>query len=413
MATSTDPPPTTPESDSFGPLPSDIRKQRKQQRKRHDKHILLLLDQQESAFIKCNIVQAENECTTLAKEDRSNPQRLAIDAAHQLTTNKQPSFRQRFVNGNTMGSCFKQAVQCLQATKHVSFAPKHTVHIFDTLQPAVMITYDSGAGGHYLSKIDRQQAQLPILRPSTKQVGVANGGSSSGKHVTQLPFEQLSEQATKADSFEDFPHSLMSVGKTADNGTISIFTNDGVTVHKEQDVLITCKGEPILVGVRDEYVRYRIPLHQQKGHWQPCLAKKRVAKKLRKANNVYDLPSTEQAIKWMHAVCGYPVKSTRLKAVKAGNFVSWPLLTEKNVQKHCPLADKMAKGHMNQTCKNVRSTKAKQPFEQANATSLRGKKIQNLYVNIYDVRETIFSDWSVSHPLLAQQQIRHGHGRNR
>jgi hypothetical protein len=247
VATSTDPPPTTPESDSFSPLPSDIRKQRKQQRKQHDKHILLLLDQQESAFIECNIVQAENECTALAKEDRSNPQRLAIDAEHQLTTNKQPSFRQRFVNGNTMGSCFKQAVQRLQATKHVSFAPKHTVHIFDTLQPAVMITYDSGAGGHYLSKIDRQQAQLPILRPSTKQVRVANGGSSSGKHVTQLPFEQLSEQATKADSFEDFPHSLMSVGKTADNGTISIFTNDGVTVHKEQDVLITCKGEPILV----------------------------------------------------------------------------------------------------------------------------------------------------------------------
>jgi hypothetical protein len=41
----------------------------------------------------------------------------------------------------------------------------------------------------------------------------------------------------------------MSVGKTADDGTISIFTKDGVTVHNEQDVLITCKGEPILVGI--------------------------------------------------------------------------------------------------------------------------------------------------------------------
>jgi hypothetical protein len=41
----------------------------------------------------------------------------------------------------------------------------------------------------------------------------------------------------------------MSVGKTADDGTISIFTKDGVTVHKEEEVLITCKGMPILVGV--------------------------------------------------------------------------------------------------------------------------------------------------------------------
>ena len=60
----------------------------------------------------------------------------------------------------------------------------------------------------------------------------------------------------------------MSVGKTADDGTISIFTKDGVTVHKETDVLIKCKGEPILVGVRDEQGRYRIPLIQQRGQWQ-------------------------------------------------------------------------------------------------------------------------------------------------
>jgi hypothetical protein len=127
---STDPPPATPESDSFGPLPSDIRKQRKQQRKQHAKHILLLLDQQESAFLKRSIVRAENERTELAKQDRSNPQQLAIDAAHQLTTNTQASFRQRFVNGTyTMGSCFKQAAQRLQANKHVSFAPKHTVRV--------------------------------------------------------------------------------------------------------------------------------------------------------------------------------------------------------------------------------------------------------------------------------------------
>ena len=38
---------------------------------------------------------------------------------------------------------------------------------------------------------------------------------------------------------------------------------------------------------------------------------------IRKANNVYELPSTKQAIKWMHAVCGFPFKSTRIKAMKA------------------------------------------------------------------------------------------------
>eukprot|EP00970_Alexandrium_tamarense_P000002 scaffold1_cov149-Alexandrium_tamarense.AAC.2 len=36
----------------------------------------------------------------------------------------------------------------------------------------------------------------------------------------------------------------MSVGKTADDGMVSIFTHDGVTVFKEDDVLITCKDKP-------------------------------------------------------------------------------------------------------------------------------------------------------------------------
>ena len=61
----------------------------------------------------------------------------------------------------------------------------------------------------------------------------------------------------------------MSVGKTADNGTISIFTKDGVTVHGKKDVLITCKKKPLFIGVRDEHGRYRIPLVQCQGHWQP------------------------------------------------------------------------------------------------------------------------------------------------
>jgi hypothetical protein len=51
-----------------------------------------------------------------------------------------------------------------------------------------MITYDSGADGHYISKKDRREAGLPILQPSTQKVGVANGGTSNAKYIIQLPF---------------------------------------------------------------------------------------------------------------------------------------------------------------------------------------------------------------------------------
>jgi len=55
-------------------------------------------------------------------------------------------------------------------------------------------------------------------------VGVANGDTCCGTNVTALPIVQLPARATEADTFSNFPHSLMSVGKTSDAGTISIFT---------------------------------------------------------------------------------------------------------------------------------------------------------------------------------------------
>ena len=107
--------------------------------------------------------------------------------------------------------------------------------------------------GHYINEEDRKQAQLPILRKSSKKVNVANGETCKAKFVTQLLFQTMSTSARKANTLTEFPHLLMSVGKTADNGMISIITKSGVTVHKEQDVLIRMKGKPIPIGVRDDH----------------------------------------------------------------------------------------------------------------------------------------------------------------
>ena len=60
---------------------------------------------------------------------------------------------------------------------------------------------------------------------------------------------------------------------------------------------------------------------------------KQSKKFLQESNSVYGFPTTEEAIKWMHAVCGYPVKSTWVKAIKAGNFTGWPMLNKHNVAK--------------------------------------------------------------------------------
>ena len=56
----------------------------------------------------------------------------------------------------------------------------------------------------------------------------------------------------------------------------------------------------------------------------------------RVANNVYELPSTAQAIRYLHAACGFPAKSTWVKAIRKGNYVGWPFLTVEAVNKHFP-----------------------------------------------------------------------------
>jgi hypothetical protein len=44
----------------------------------------------------------------------------------------------------------------------------------------------------------------------------------------------------------------MSVGNTSDEGTVLVFRKEVINVFKEEDVLITCKGEPILISIQND-----------------------------------------------------------------------------------------------------------------------------------------------------------------
>ena len=65
-------------------------------------------------------------------------------------------------------------------------------------------------------------------------------------------------------------------------------------------------------------------------------------------------------VKYFYAADGYPVRSTLIKAIKAGNYESWPGLTYNDAGRYCPSADETIKGHMVQTRRDVRSTKPKE-----------------------------------------------------
>ena len=75
-------------------------------------------------------------------------------------------------------------------------------------------------------------------------------------------------------------------------------------------------------------------------------------------NNVYDLPSIEPAILYPHGAAGFPTKSTWLKAIRNGNYLTCPLANMKKVNKFFPESEETQKGHMCMQLQGVQSTKA-------------------------------------------------------
>ncbi len=75
------------------------------------------------------------------------------------------------------------------------------------------------------------------------------------------------------------------------------------------------------------------------------------------------------------------------------------MLNECNVQKYYHKTIETPKGHLNQMRKNVQSTKDKSaPLEACNTSQLRGKKVQDIYTQMYMVRKTMFSDQTGQSP---------------
>lgn len=411
------------------------KQQAKTERRRQKKHARRMQKQLDEVYFDCQIERAEDERTDIAKNanskwkasiaashdslPRSGPgvlqkaknlayaTRTLLRRAKRQLTNPEQNVRfsrhrsVRFFSPSDQASTFHggSSEQALEARSPQASATWYKRHGMRKRASQIYAAFDTGADNNFVSEQHRSELGLPDLGKSSKLVRVANGGIEHGKVRTQLPFEGLSEQARRADSFDTFHTTLISGQRVVDDGNKVILDDKGVKVYKSEDVLILVRGKPIMVGKRDERGRFQIPLMQVRGQWQPRVPSKRERHTLEQANSVYDLPSTEQAIKWMHAVCGYPVKSTWLKAIKAGNFHGWPLLTARNVKKYYPETDETAKGHLNQTRKNVRSTK----FEQANTGDMRGKKVRDVYMKVYDTRETSFSDQTGRFPTRSQR----------
>jgi deoxyribodipyrimidine photolyase len=140
------------------------KKTNKQRRKAYIRRTLRELALADSLFLDNSITQAEDERTVIAKNDNNNKNRTAIDAAHKLQVHQRSLIQQGRNAGYNISTAFRRATQSIKpSTKRVRFDTKFTTRTFNTNKTSALITYDSGAEGHYISEHDRIAAGLPIL----------------------------------------------------------------------------------------------------------------------------------------------------------------------------------------------------------------------------------------------------------
>jgi hypothetical protein len=79
------------------------------------------------------------------------------------------------------------------------------------------------------------------------------------------------------------------------------------------------------------------------------------------AHNLQQFATQQDLVTFLHATTGYPVPSTWINTIQAGNYSTWPGLNPQLVHQHLPKSTAMVKGHMQQQLQNTISTKPPMP----------------------------------------------------
>jgi hypothetical protein len=242
---------------------------------------------------------------------------------------------------------------------------------------------DSGRTSIFLSATapcnNKQEAHVPL------SVNMPNGTTIQSSHTCDLLLTDFPPQARKAHILPGLVHnSLISVGQLCDNRCNVTFTQEQVTVSRD--------GKCVMYGSRDPRSRL----------WRVDLKQKFETNHV-KCNHAHDNSNQKDLIKYLHAACFSPVKSTWITAIKNGHFTSWPGLTEHAVEKHLSKSTSTTKGHLNQQRQHARSNKVKDPkVIMAEPDLDQGIKTQYVYATTIDAGQ-IYTDQTDRFPVVSSK----------
>ena len=136
--------------------------------------------------------------------------------------------------------------------------------------------------------------------------------------------------------------SLISTGKFADANYITVFDQEEVKIYDANNTQVTTTRGAVLKGWKCKDGLYRIPLvpKVKNVNTDTILCNKPPTELLshrpppkNAINNVYELRTQRELVRYYHAAAGFPTKLTWLAAIKNMHYASWPGLSEDAVRR--------------------------------------------------------------------------------
>ena len=145
-----------------------------------------------------------------------------------------------------------------------------------------------------------------------------------------LPNEKLNGKARQLDIIQELKHnSLLSVFKLSDSGYTQTFHpyDGGVTVHSSEYITTKTKKEAVLQGWKNKCGLWKFPIKEKVDNDNTYTLLIDLPTPQDEIHNVYELASTVEAVRYLHAALGFPTKSTMLKAIQNKWLLSLPSIT--------------------------------------------------------------------------------------
>ena len=175
--------------------------------------------------------------------------------------------------------------------------------------------------------------------------------------------------------------SLLSIGQVCDQGYKAIFTKQDVKIKQGHNTLIVGKR-----NLKDGLWDIPFPL-----------------KPLQSANYVVTKDKTKYELaRYLHACAFSPSLHTFTKAIKNGNFISWPGIEMLNFKKLLENTAETAKGHLDQERQGLQSTREQQQdfFPDKEPT-----KTHNVAIKLepFQPKKTAYSDLTGKFPYKSSR----------